>query len=148
MAEPTAARSRVGHAHRVYAILLPIPILCFVGAMITDWAYLDSGGNLMWANFSSWLLAAGLLFGAIAGIVLLVSLGMDAGLRIGAGWGHLGLLFAAWVVELVNALVHARDGWTGVVPIGLTLSVVGVVLALASGWLWQSARYGRERVTS
>jgi len=144
MAETTAPRTQVAHAHRFYAMLLPIPIVCFVGALLTDWVYQYSGGNLLWVNFSSWLLAAGLLFGALAGIVLLVSLGRDARLRVGAGWGHLGLLFAAWVVELINALVHTRDGWTAVVPTGLMLSLIAVGLALASGWLWQAARYRHD----
>jgi len=146
MADTAATRSRAGHTHRIYAILLPIPIVCFVGALLTDWAYQYSDGNLLWVYFSSWLLATGLLFGAIAGIVLLVSLGVDAGLRSAAGWGHLGLLFAAWVVELINAFVHTRDGWTAVVPTGLTLSLIAVILALASGWLWQSARYRHDGV--
>jgi uncharacterized membrane protein len=141
MAETAATRYSIGHAHRLYAMLLPIPIICFVGALLTDCAYQYSGGNLLWANFSSWLIVTGLLLGAIAGIVLLISLAADATLRGAAGWGHFGLLFAAWMVELINALVHTRDGWTAVVPAGLTLSVVAVVLALASGWLWQSARY-------
>jgi uncharacterized membrane protein len=50
-------------------------------------------------------------------------------------------LLAAWIVELINALVHARDGWTAVVPLGLTLSVISVLLVLIGGWLWQSIRY-------
>ena len=56
----------------------------------------------------------------------------------------MGLLFAAWVVELITALVHTRDGWTAVVPTGLMLSLTAVILALASGWLWQSARYRHD----
>jgi uncharacterized membrane protein len=141
MADTTATPFRMGRTHRIYAILLPIPILCFVGALLTDGTYQYSDGNLLWVNFSSWLLATGLLFGAIAGIVLLVSVAVDATLRSGPTWGHLGLLFVAWVVELMNAFVHTRDGWTAVIPTGLILSVIAVVLALASGWLWQSARY-------
>jgi len=50
---------RVGIArHPISPILLPVPIVCFVGALITDLAYDSSGGNLQWVNFSSWLLAA------------------------------------------------------------------------------------------
>ena len=51
--------------HPISPILLPVPIVCFVGALITDFLYDQSGGNLIWVNFSSWLLAAGLLFGGI-----------------------------------------------------------------------------------
>jgi uncharacterized membrane protein len=122
--------------HPIYAILLPVPIVCFIGALLTDITYQGSGGNLIWVNFSSWLIAAGLLFGAFAGIVLLI----DA-IRLRGGWLPFGLLVAAWIVELVNSFVHARDGWTAVFPLGLILSAVAVLLILTSGWLWQSLRY-------
>ena len=122
--------------HPLYALFLPVPIVCFVGALLTDLAYLDSGGNLVWVNFSSWLLAAGLLFGAIAGIFLLID--VVRGIR-GVGLFGFLLLLAAWIVELINSFVHARDGWTAVAGAGLILSIVGVVLVLIAGWLWRSA---------
>ena len=114
----------------IYSMLLPIPIVCFIGALLTDLAYRCSDGNLLWLNFSSWLIAAGLLLGALAGIVLLI----DA-IRGAASWLSLLVLFAAWIAEFVNSLVHARDGWTAVVPLGLTLSLIGVLLILLAGWM-------------
>src|SRR5437763_13127412 len=116
----------------IYSLLLPVPVVCFLGAVLTDLAYQCSGGTLLWVNMSSWLIAAGLLFGAIAGIVGLI----DA-IRGGALWIPFGLLLAAWVVEFINSLVHARDGWTAVVPTGLILSIIAVLLILVSGWLSQ-----------
>jgi uncharacterized membrane protein len=118
----------------LYAMLLPIPVVCFVGAVVTDLAYQASDGNRLWANFSSWLIAAGLLFGAFALVVLLVE-----SIRSSRVLG-LVLLLAAWIVELLNSFVHARDGWTAVVPIGLILSIVGAILVLVSGWLAQPLR--------
>src|SRR5438132_1279290 len=56
--------------HPITSILLPVPVVCFLGALVTDLSYLNSGGNLMWVDFSAWLLAAGLLFGGIALVVL------------------------------------------------------------------------------
>jgi peptidoglycan/LPS O-acetylase OafA/YrhL len=35
--------------------------VCFSGALVTDLAYEGSDGNRLWVNFSSWLIAAGLL---------------------------------------------------------------------------------------
>jgi uncharacterized membrane protein len=127
--------------HPIYTMLLPVPIVCFIGALLTDLVYTCSDGNLLWLDFSSWLIATGLLFGAIAGLVLLIDLIRGAAVRRDIGWAHFLLLLAAWIVEFINALVHARDGWTAVVPVGLTLSVIGVLLVLLSGWLWQSIRY-------
>jgi len=125
----------------LFALLLPVPIVCFIGNLLTDLAYLGSGGNLTWLYFSTWLNAAGLLFGAIAAVVLLVDT-----IRSSISWTTFLLLAAAWIVEFINALVHARDGWTAVAGLGLILSIVGVMLVLISGWLWQSLRYGDVEV--
>jgi uncharacterized membrane protein len=139
-ADARTARKPVSVAHRsIASLLLPIPILCFIGGLLTDLTYRASSGNMLWLDFSSWLIAAGLLFGAIAGLFLLI----DA-VRGAASWIGLGLLFAAWVVELINSLVHARDGWTAVVPLGLTLSVIAVVLVLIGGWLAHPTHHRHE----
>ena len=124
----------------VAAMLLPIPIVCFIGNLLTDISYLNSGGNLTWLNFSTWLNAAGLFFGAIVAVMLLVE-----SVRGSVGWGAFAFLLAALIVEFFNALIHARDGWTAVSGAGLILSIIGVVLILVSGWLWKSARYAEVR---
>lgn len=129
----------------ITSLLLPIPILCFVGGLVTDLAYRGSGGNLLWLNFSSWLIATGLLFGGIAAVVLVVELIVYPALRRTTGWWQLLLLAAAWVIEFINALVHARDGWTAVVPAGLLLSIVGSLLILSSGCLRHFGSWGAER---
>ena len=128
MARPMNAR------HPILSLLLPIPIVCFVGALLTDLSYVNSGGNLLWVNFSSWLITAGLLFGGIAIVVLIVD-----GVRGSVSWLPFLLVGVAWVLEFLNALIHARDGWTAVVPTGMILSIVGVLLILAGGWLSRSA---------
>ena len=116
----------------IYLLLFPIPVVCFVAALLTDLAYAKSA-FLMWLNFSEWLIAAGLVFGALAAIVLVVEFFASRAIRAGSvGWAHLALFFAALVVEVFNALVHTRDGWTAVVPAGMTLSIVGAILALAA----------------
>lgn len=132
--------------HPISPILLPLPIVCFLGALLTDLAYDGSGGNFMWIDFSSWLLAAGLLFGAILIVLQLIDLLRLPQLRTSDGWAGFALLVAAWVVEFINSLVHARDGWTAVVPLGLILSVIGAVQILIVGWLWHETRYEGERV--
>lgn len=114
------------------AILCPVALVCFCGTVATDLAYQSSDGNLLWLNFSAWLLAAGLLFGLFALIAMLI----DA-LR-GAGWAAVAVFFGTCVVELINSFFHARDGWTAVVPSGLLMSILGALLALVSGWLLRS----------
>ena len=57
----------------------------------------------------------------------------------GALTAHLLLLLAAWIVGIFNSFIHARDGWTAVVPTGISLSIGGAVLSLLAGSFWQSA---------
>lgn len=116
----------------IYLLLFPIPVVLFIAALVTDIAYAKSA-NIMWLNFSEWLIAAGLVFGALAAIALIVEFFASRAIRNGGiGWTHLVLFFAALVVELFNSFIHTRDGWTAVVPGGMALSIIGVVLALAA----------------
>jgi uncharacterized membrane protein len=125
--------------HSIYSMLLPVPVVCFIGVLVTDLAYLRSSGNLLWLAFSSWLLLAGLVFGAIAALVLLIDFVRSAAMRVSAGWAHLLLFYAALLVELFSIFVHERDGWTAVAGLGLTLSIVGAVLILIAAWLYRPA---------
>ena len=69
-------------------------------------------------------------FGVLALFILLID-----GLRGASSWLSFGLIAGAWVVEFLNALIHARDGWTAVVPLGMTLSILGALLVLTGGWM-------------
>ena len=116
----------------IYLLLFPIPVVCFLAALATDAAYASSA-YLMWLHFSEWLIAAGLAFGALAALLLLIEFFASRAIRAGGiGWAHLVLFYAALLVELCNAFVHTIDGWTAVVPTGMTLSIVGALLALAA----------------
>ena len=123
----------------VYSMLLPVPVVCFIGVLLSDITYLKSGGNLIWLAFSSWLLLAGLLFGAIAALVLLIDFIRSPAIRSGVGWAHMLFFYAALLVELFSVFIHERDGWTAVAGLGLILSIVGVVLILVAGWLRRPA---------
>jgi uncharacterized membrane protein len=116
----------------IYLLLFPIPVVCFLAALVTDVVYASSA-YLMWLHFSEWLIAAGLAIGALAALALLIEFFASRAIRTGGfGWAHLVLFYAALAVELCNALVHTIDGWTAVVPTGMTLSIVGALLALAA----------------
>ncbi len=116
----------------IYLLLFPIPVVCFVGALVTDIAY-SKTAFLMWLHFSEWLIAAGLAFGALAALVLLVEFFASRAIRTGAfGWTHLVLFYGALVVELCNSFIHTIDGWTAVVPSGMTLSFIGAIAAVAA----------------
>ena len=126
--------------HAIYSALLPIPIVCFLAALITDIVY-ASAPDMMWLDFSSWLLLAGLIGGGLAGVVLVIEMVRAGRGRTGALTVHFLLLLGAWVVGIFNSFIHARDGWTAVVPTGIALSIVGAALSLLAGWFWQSASH-------
>ena len=115
------------------------PIACFTLVLITDILYRQTA-NLLWQNFSAWLLFAGLVGGALALLVDIVAVIA----RRGPSPAALLLLDAlVLVVAFVNSLVHARDGWTGVVPLGLALSALTVVLMIVAGTAWRSRSSNR-----
>jgi len=125
----------------VDAMLVPFPIACFVGAMLTDIAYANSA-SVQWANFSAWLLAFGTLFAGLAAVFGLIDFFFGTrGDRPTIGWIHLIGNAVIFVIALFNDFVHARDGWTSVVPTGLTLSIITVILLVVTGYLGHRMAY-------
>lgn len=138
-ARPRSTASIFGHP--IHPMLVPFPIVCFIGALITDIAYTQSA-NIMWANFSIWLITAGLVMAGFAAVAGLIDYLGDRRVRaIGIATVHMLLNVAVVVIELFNAFVHSRDGWTSVVPTGITLSAISVALLAVSGWLGGSLVY-------
>jgi uncharacterized membrane protein len=126
-------------------MLVPFPIVCFVGALITDITYANTA-EMQWANFSVWLLAAGLivaLFAVIAGLIDFFSEPRIRDLTI--AWVH-GIGNAiALILALFNVFIHSRDAYTSVVPTGIILSALTVLVFLVTGWLGAQMVY-RHRV--
>lgn len=113
---------------------------CFFGALITDIAYWVSA-EMTWANFSAWLLTAGLALSCLAGIALLADIFVGT-LQLPRGIVVIYLIgnVAVFITALFNTFIHSRDAWTSVVPSGLALSAATVVLMVAvaiSGFLLQ-----------
>ena len=116
-------------------MLVPFPIVCFVGTLLTDLAYWKTA-EMMWANFSAWLLFAGLVMGALAAIAGLIDfLGNRLIRALRSAWFHMLGNVVVLVLAFFNALVHSRDAWTSVVPAGLILSRSTVLVMLFTGWM-------------
>lgn len=121
--------------HPIRPMLVPIPIVCFIGALITDIAYFMTA-EMMWANFSAWLLVVGLIFGVLAAVAGLIDFLGNRLIRSRApAWPHLVGNVAVLILAFFNALIHTRDAWTSVVPTGLVLSIVTVLILPVTGWL-------------
>jgi uncharacterized membrane protein len=127
--------------HPIHPMLVPFPIVCFIGALVTDIVY-SRTALIMWSTFSAWLLTVGLIVGALAAVAGLTDFFGDRRIRrSGVALAHMVINLTVWVIELFNAFIHSRDGWTSVVPTGLTLSIISVVLLAISGWLGGSLVY-------
>ena len=119
----------------IHAMLVPFPIVCFIGALLTDIAYAQSA-QMQWTNFSAWLLAFGTLFAGIAALFGLIDFFFGSrGDRPTIGWIHLVGNVVLFVVALFNDFVHTRDAWTSVVPTGLILSAISVLILIVTGHL-------------
>jgi uncharacterized membrane protein len=111
------------------------PAVCFVGALVTDIAYWRSA-IFIWETFSIWLLTAGCIMAGFAGVAGLLTWIRQRHVRTRPhAVLHIVVSLAALFLSIVNAFVHSRDGYTAVVPQGLTLSAVVVLLMALATWL-------------
>jgi uncharacterized membrane protein len=120
--------------HPLYAMLAPIPFVCFLITFFTDWTYAETA-DMQWANMSAWLLAGGLIISIVVVIIGLIDFFSEPRLRASLTvWVH-GVGYAiALLLSILNSFVHSRDAYTSVVPTGLTLSAVVAVILLISAW--------------
>ena len=130
----TNFRPIVSATHPLHVLLGAYPIACFSGAFLTDIVYMNTA-VMMWANFSIWLITAGLVMGIAAAVVGIVEAIVSRGkptLKPGA----LHSIGNALVIVLSfwNAFVHSRDAYTSVVPTGIILSGIVTVLVLVVNW--------------
>lgn len=109
----------------------------FAFALVCDVAYVQTK-LLMWRDFASWLLFAGLICGGLAMILWLIGFAVY---RQRPAWGQVLLSLLIMAVALVNSLVHAGDGWSAIMPLGLGLSIATVVLMVIAGTLRRVALY-------
>ena len=139
---PLQTRSAVAVGGQpIHAMLVQFPVVCFTLTLLTDIAYWWTV-NLMWQNFSSWLLFAGLVFGVLAVLAGIIDFAVRPAIRANRpAWPHVIGSVVVLVLALLNSLVHAGDGWTAIVPWGLTLSVITVVVMIITDWLGRSMVY-------
>lgn len=136
----SASTARIGW-HPIHPMLVPIPIACFVGALITDLTYWRSA-VMMWADISAWLVTVGVIVGFLAAIAGLIDFIGSRKIRAQApAWPHAMGNIVVLVLATLNMLVHSRDAWTSVVPWGVVLSAAVVVILMFTGWMGWSMVY-------
>jgi uncharacterized membrane protein len=122
--------------HPIHPVLVMFPIAFLMGALATDLAFWGTGDQF-WARASNWLLAVGVIMGALTtgfGLIEFITIGRVRPLV--TGWVHFLGSAAATLFALWNLLYRiGNDPSVAVVPFGIILSVVVVVLFLVAGWL-------------
>jgi uncharacterized membrane protein len=137
-----AARTRV----MLHPLLIGAGAALLIAVLPTDLLYWRTA-SMQWETFSIWLLTAGLILAALAGLALLLDLALH---RAGAiAWLRFAALTVAALLSFLNAFIHSRDGYTSVVPQGLALSaIVAVILLAIGGGGWSLARPRRSSPVS
>jgi uncharacterized membrane protein len=128
----------------IHKILASFSAAYFAGALVTDLVYWQIP-DVLWERFSIWLITAGLVMAGLAAIAYVIDLA--AGRRIDRpAWPRVVGYTVAVLLSLMNAFVHSRDGYTAVVPTGLTLSGLVIVVLLLTAWVGRALLANRYRV--
>lgn len=124
----------VSRARQIHQMLTPFPFAYFAAAFVTDLAYWRTD-EVMWERFSIWLIAGGLVIAALVAIAAVIDLAFG---RQKPAWFRALSYLVAVLLSLLNVFVHSRDGYTAVVPTGLTLSaiVVAILVLFATSNTW------------
>lgn len=121
--------------HPIHPLLIPFPIVCFIGALVTDVMLLTTLER-GWATASNWLLGAGLVTALLAAAAGFADyLGDDRIKNIGAATRHMIANIVVVTLEAVNLIVRLTAGIGEVGSLGVWLSLASVVILAYSGWL-------------
>jgi uncharacterized membrane protein len=127
----------------IHKIMVSFSAAYFVGAFVTDLAYWHIP-DVLWERFSIWLITAGLVMAGLGVIAYVFDLADRRSIERPAWPRAVGYAIAV-LLSLTNAFVHSRDGYTAVVPLGLTLSALVVIVLLLTAWVGM-ALANRDRV--
>lgn len=128
--------SRVAIAgHPLHAMMVSFPIAFLISAIATDLAWVVLQDDF-WARLSLWLIGAGAVTAAAAGLAGTIELLAIPGVRRrGASWSHFIAAITLISVAFTNWFWRLEDGVEAILPWGLALSLLGGALVGMSGWL-------------
>jgi uncharacterized membrane protein len=142
--DATPSRAAIG-GHPIHPMLVPFPIAFLVGAFAVDIAFAATA-DPFWARASFWLLAAGIVTGALAAVVGLTDFILIRRVRLlTAAWIHFLGNGAAILLAVWNVAQRWNDTTTGATGLGMALSGVVVLILIVTGWLGGELSY-RHRI--
>lgn len=116
------------HGRPLHKMLVAFSAAYFTGALITDLVYWQMPA-VLWERFSIWLISAGLVVSGLAAVAYAIDLVTGREIDRPAVPRVVGYALAV-LLSLINAFVHSRDGYTAIVPMGLTLSGLVIIVLL------------------
>jgi uncharacterized membrane protein len=118
--------------HPIHPMLVPFPIVCFIGTLVTDVVFLSTS-NPMWAIASRYLLGIGIIMAALAAIAGLTDFFGEKRIQGSDAIKHMLANVTAVVLSIINFFVRLHSD-AAIRGIGIVLSVIVVLILLYSGW--------------
>jgi uncharacterized membrane protein len=119
--------------HPIHPMLIPFPIVCFIGALVTDIVFLNNH-DAGWATASRYLLGIGIIMGLLAAVAGLTDfMGSERIRSMGDAVKHMLANVTAVVLSIVNFFVRLGHD-SAIAGIGIILSAVVVLILIYSGW--------------
>ena len=119
-------------SHPIHPMLIPFPIVCFIGVLVTDIVFL-SNHDPGWATASRYLLAIGLAMAALAAVAGLTDFVGDKRIQSADAIKHMIANVTAVVLQVVNLIVRLHSN-APIARVGIILSAIVVLILLYSGW--------------
>jgi uncharacterized membrane protein len=114
-------------------MLVPFPIVCFIGVLVTDIVFLNNQ-DAGWATASRYLLGIGIVMALLAAVAGLTDfMGSDRIRSMGDAVKHMLANVTAVVLSIVNFFVRLGND-SAIAGIGIILSAVVVLILIYSGW--------------
>lgn len=115
---------------QMHAVVAFSSLPLFLGALLSDWAYASSY-QVQWTNFADWLNAGGLALAVVALVWAALAELRRPWRQPGPRWLPVALLVVTVILGIVNAFVHAKDGWAAM-PAAPVLSLLVLLVAGAA----------------
>ena len=120
--------------HPLHPILVTLPIGLFIATFLFDILYWWTR-DAMWATGALWLIGAGLIGAALAAIAGLTDFLGDRRIRdLSNAWQHAIGNVVLVLVQLFSWYQRFRYGAAVVVPLGISLSLVAILIMAFTGW--------------
>ena len=119
--------------HPIHPMLVPFPIVCFIGVLVTDIVFLNNQ-DAGWATASRYLLGIGIVMALLAAVAGLTDfMGSERIRSMGDAVKHMLANVTAVVLSIVNFFVRLGND-SAIAGIGIILSAVVVLILIYSGW--------------